>query len=194
VQHDPITRFQETFERAKIASAFDPTACALATAESTGRPSVRMVLLKGADERGFVFYTNQTSRKADELADNPWAALCFFWPHLAEQVRVEGLVEKTSGEESDAYFRTRPRESQIGAWASRQSRPTPSHEILHERFHEIAQKYAGQDVPRPRWWGGYRVIPDRIEFWKSMEHRLHLREEYKKDPETGLWSMQILDP
>ena len=165
----------------------------LATADANGSPSVRMVLLKSFDERGFVFYTNRSSRKGEELAANPRAGLCLYWPTIGEQVRIEGAVEQTSDAESDAYFASRPRESQLGAWASRQSRPLEKYELLHERFHDLAETYEGREVPRPRWWGGYRVIHDRIEFWKSGVHRLHRRDAYMKDFE-GIWHHELLNP
>ncbi len=189
---DPFARFREVYERAK-ASPFDHSAVTLATADEEGRPSARMVLLKGLDERGFVFYTNRTSRKGEHLAANPQAALCFYWAAIGEQVRVEGAVEPVTDAESDAYFASRPRESQIGAWCSRQSRPSPGREILEERFREIEARYAGQPVPRPRWWGGYRVIPERIEFWQQGAHRLHHRTQYTRASDGG-WRSELLDP
>jgi pyridoxamine 5'-phosphate oxidase len=189
---DPIERFREVFERAKV-SPFDHTAVTLATADEEGRPSARLVLLKGFDQRGFVFFTNRTSRKGDQLAVNPNAALCFHWPAIGEQVRVEGTVELVSDEESDVYFATRPRESQIGAWCSRQSRPSPGRAVLEDRYHEIEERFAGKPIPRPRWWGGYRVIPERIEFWKHGEHRLHDRTLYARASDGG-WVTELLDP
>jgi pyridoxamine 5'-phosphate oxidase len=190
---DPISRFQDAYDRARAASKSDPTAVALATSDVSGAPSVRIVLLKHADERGFVFYTNGTSRKGEELKKDPRAALCFYWPELGEQIRVEGEVEKVTDAESDAYFRTRPRDSQLGAWASRQSRQLESREILLERFQDLSEEYEGKDVPRPPWWGGYRVKPQRIEFWKSALHRLHERELYVRS-ETGGWLHVLLNP
>jgi pyridoxamine 5'-phosphate oxidase len=193
--NDPIARFLDLAARARATEAHDATAASLATASASGAPSVRMVLLKGADLRGFVFFTNRDSRKGDELAANPRAALCFYWPTLGEQVRVEGPVERTSDAESDEYFASRPRESQLGAWASRQSRPLEAYGMLAERFEELEQMYAGKPVPRPRWWGGYRVVPARIEFWRNGPHRLHLREAYTRDPSAaGGWSIELLNP
>jgi pyridoxamine 5'-phosphate oxidase len=189
---DPFARFADALARAHAAEAHDPTVMSLATADAAGAPSLRMVLLKGADERGFVFYTNRASRKGDELKKNPRAALCLYWPVLAEQVRVEGAVELVDDAESDAYFASRPRDSQLGAWASRQSRPLERHELLLERLQDLEEAHAGQPVPRPRWWGGYRVVPDRIEFWKSGPHRLHHRELYVRDG-TG-WRTELLNP
>jgi pyridoxamine 5'-phosphate oxidase len=191
---DPLARFQDVFTRARVSApaGFDATAVTLATADSACRPSARVVLLKNADDRGFVFYTNLTSRKATDLGANPNAALCFYWPWIGEQVRVEGIVEQVSDAYSDTYFASRPRESQLGAWASRQSRPRATHELLHERFHELSAEYADKIVPRPRWWGGYRLVPARIEFWRQGEHRLHHRELYSRA--DGGWAVAILDP
>jgi pyridoxamine 5'-phosphate oxidase len=189
---DPFARFADAFARARTTEPHDPTAMSLATATPDGAPSVRMVLLKGVDARGFVFYTNRDSRKGVELGANPRAALCLYWPALGEQVRVEGTVERTSDEESDAYFASRPRDSQLGAWASRQSRPLAAHALLRERFDDLQADYQDRDVPRPRWWGGYRVVPDRIEFWKSAAHRLHLRELYTREGDG--WRMELLNP
>ncbi|HKA87781.1 MAG TPA: pyridoxamine 5'-phosphate oxidase [Haliangiales bacterium] len=189
---DPISRFQDAFDRARAASTSDPTAAALATADESGAPSVRMVLLKHADERGFVFYTNRTSRKGAEIDKNPRAALCFYWPELGEQVRVEGTIEQVSDAESDAYFKTRPRESQLGAWASRQSRQLESRDILLERFQDLGEEYDGKPIPRPPWWGGYRVRPRRIEFWRHGDYRLHERELYVRG--EGGWLHVLLNP
>jgi pyridoxamine 5'-phosphate oxidase len=189
---DPIARFQDVFDRARAASKNDPTAVALATADATGAPSVRIVLLKHADERGFVFYTNRTSRKGTELAKNPRAALCFYWPELGEQVRVEGAIELVSDADSDAYYHSRPRDSQIGAWASRQSRQLETRDILLERFQDLSQEYQDKPVPRPPWWGGYRLVPARMEFWRQGEHRLHERELYVRG--EGAWLHVLLNP
>ncbi len=190
---DPIARFTDAMTRALAAEKHDPTATSLATADTMGVPSLRMVLLKGWDERGFVFYTNRDSRKGSELDSNPNAALCLYWPVLGEQVRVEGAVERVSDEESDAYFASRPRESQLGAWASRQSRPIEAHGLLLERFADLVEMYEGKTVPRPRWWGGYRVIPARIEFWRNGPHRLHHREVYFR-ADDGAWRRELLNP
>jgi pyridoxamine 5'-phosphate oxidase len=188
---DPIARFQELFARARPGEP-DATAVALATAAATGAPSVRMVLLKGVDASGFVFFTNYESRKADELAANPRAALCFYWPTIGAQVRVEGDVERVTAAESEAYFATRPRESQLGAWASRQSRPLVSPEALREEFERTSARFAGQPVPRPPAWGGFRVRPQRIEFWPAGEHRLHDRVLYTRAGEE--WKVERLFP
>lgn len=188
---DPIARFNDAFAAAAAVEPHDATAMTLATADASGRPSARMVLLKGADARGFVFYTNRESRKGRELAENPRAALCVHWPSSAQQVRVEGEVELVSDEESDAYFATRPRESQIGAWASNQSEPIASREELEERFRAASRAHPGP-VPRPPHWGGYRVVPDRIEFWYSREGRLHDRLSYTRDGDS--WRVERLCP
>ena len=188
---DPIARFQELFARARAGEP-DATAVALATAATTGAPSVRMVLLKGVDAAGFVFFTNYESRKAGELAANPRAALCFYWPTIGVQVRVEGEVERVTAAESEAYFATRPRESQLGAWASRQSRPLASPEALREEFAQAAARFAGQPVPRPPVWGGFRVRPQRIEFWHAGEHRLHDRVLFTRAGEG--WKVERLFP
>jgi pyridoxamine 5'-phosphate oxidase len=188
---DPIAEFQQLFARA-AAREPDATAVALATADAAGAPSVRMVLLKAVDPAGFVFFTNYESRKAAELAVNPGAALCFYWPTIGVQVRVEGGVERVTAAESEAYFATRPRESQLGAWASRQSRPLASAEALREEFARTSERFAGQPVPRPPVWGGFRVLPRRIEFWHSGEHRLHDRILYTRAGEG--WTVERLFP
>jgi pyridoxamine 5'-phosphate oxidase len=188
---DPVARFQELFARAH-GSEPDATAAALATADASGAPSVRMVLLKAVDGAGFVFFTNYESRKAAELAVNPRAALCFNWPTLGVQVRVEGGVERVSDPESEAYFATRGRESQLGAWASRQSRPLASPEALRKEFERAKVRFDGQTVPRPPVWGGFRVRPQRIEFWHSGEHRLHDRILYTRQGEG--WKIERLFP
>jgi pyridoxamine 5'-phosphate oxidase len=189
---DPIRAFQDLWARARNSEPGDPTAVALATAEASGAPSVRIVLLKGADEAGFVVFTNYRSRKARELDENPRAALCFYWHTLDTQVRVEGRAVRVSAEESDAYFATRPRESQLGAWASEQSARLGSREELIARYEAAAKRFAGGPVPRPEWWGGYRVVPARIEFWTSREYRLHDRIQYTRD--GGGWRIERLFP
>lgn len=180
---DPIAHFVALLDEA---SAIDrrilpePTAMALATVGDEGQPSVRIVLLKGVDERGFVFYTNYESRKGRELLAHPKAALCFHWQPLERQVRVEGSVEPVAPEEADAYFATRARESQIGAWASLQSETLSSHDVLEARVREMEARFAGRDVPRPPHWSGFLVRPERIEFWRSRAFRLHERIVYER--------------
>jgi len=190
--HDPIRRFERTFARASASPSSEPTVMALATATVDARPSVRIVLLHGFDARGFVFYTNYDGRKAGELEANPHAALCFYWPWLDEQVRAEGEIARIAAEESDAYFASRPRGKQVGAWASLQSRPLDSRETLIARCAEIEARFAGQPVPRPLFWGGYRLAPHRIEFWRSGEFRLHDREAYIREGDG--WRLERLYP
>jgi len=189
---DPIAEFLDAFERAKKKESADHTACALATADGSGVPSVRMVLLKGVDEKGFVFFTNYGSRKSADLDENPRAALCFHWEVLREQVRVEGRVERISEEESDEYFATRSRTSQVGAWASKQSQALASRAELVARFVKYETKFALSTVPRPPFWGGYRVIPERMEFWFDQAYRLHDRRLYVI--ESGEWTERRLFP
>jgi pyridoxamine 5'-phosphate oxidase len=189
---DPFARFDEVFARASASAPFDPIAMTLATATPDGRPSCRVVLLHGADARGFVFYTNYNGRKARELQANPHAALCFYWPWTEEQVRIEGTVTQVSADESDAYFRTRPRGSQIGAWASRQSEVIASRDELLARVREVEARYEGREVPRPPHWGGYRLLPQRIEFWKAEPYRLHHRTLYERA--ASGWTVSLLSP
>ncbi len=181
---DPIARFQALFAEAAAVDRMrlpEPTAFALGTVDASGRPAVRMLLLKGVDERGFVFYTHFDGRKGRELAGNPNAALCFHWQPLEIQVRVEGPVARVSDEEADAYFATRPRGSQLGAWASRQSRPIAHDGAFAERLAEVETRFADQPVTRPAGWGGFRLTPDRIEFWKNQPNRWHDRELYERE-------------
>jgi pyridoxamine 5'-phosphate oxidase len=165
----------------------------LATAAPDGRPAARMVLLKGHDERGFVFYTNSESRKGGELAANPQAALLFHWKSLRRQVRIEGRIEPAGAEEADAYFATRARDSQLGAWASDQSRPLESRAAFEARFAALKAAYEGRDVPRPPHWWGYRLVPDRIEFWSDRAFRLHERRLFALGPD-GRWTEGLLYP
>jgi pyridoxamine 5'-phosphate oxidase len=190
---DPIARFRELLERARQADIREPTAMALATADAEGRPSVRMVLLKGVDEQGFTFYTNLESRKAAELTANPWAALCFHWQPLEVQVRVEGAVTPVADVEADAYFASRPRGSQIGAWASLQSRPLPSLQLLRDRVQEVVTRFGEGSIPRPEVWSGFRVAHERIEFWFGRPDRLHERELYRSRADGG-WEVELLYP
>ncbi len=191
-EHDPITRFVDLFERAARDAPFDPTAVALATADAEGRPSLRMVLLKGVDASGFRFYTNYESRKGRELEANPRAALCFHWAWLEEQVRIEGDVERLPAEESDAYFAMRPRGSQLGTWASRQSEPMDSRFALLRRVAAIEARHLGRPIERPPYWGGFLLRPRAIEFWKSKISRLHERLRFTRD-ERG-WRSERLQP
>ncbi|HVR70070.1 MAG TPA: pyridoxamine 5'-phosphate oxidase [Vicinamibacteria bacterium] len=176
---DPLDLFRELFARAAAREATDATAAALATVGASGAPAVRIVLCKGSDERGLVFFTNYESRKARELHGEPRAALCFYWPTLGVQVRAEGPTERLTQAESDAYFATRPRESQLAAWASRQSEPLASRDELGARYAEADARFPGS-VPRPPFWGGYRLVPSRIEHWQAGEHRLHHRTVYER--------------
>ena len=189
---DPHALFEEWFAEARLAEPEWPEAVALATADASGAPSVRMVLLKGHDARGFVFYTNSRSRKGGELAANPQAALLFHWKSLRRQVRIEGPVEPVDEAEADAYFATRARESQLGAWASDQSQPMASRDDFERRYQALAAKHEGGEVPRPPHWWGYRLAPERIEFWVDRAHRLHERRLFARSG-SG-WTESLLYP
>jgi pyridoxamine 5'-phosphate oxidase len=191
---EPYARFGEWMQRALDAQVAEPTAMALATADAEGRPSVRMVLLKGFDEQGFVFYTNLESRKARELGANPNAALCLFWQPLELQVRIEGAVQPVTDAEADEYYASRARGSRIGAWASRQSRPLPSYAELMGRVQEYESKFTGDDIPRPPHWSGFRLVPSRVEFWQGRPSRLHERERFDRDRDGLGWRVQNLYP
>lgn len=191
---DPFSQFARWFQEAADAGEPEPSAMTLATATSDGRPSARMVLLKDFGERGFSFYTNYDSRKGDELDRNPRAALVFFWPKLARQVRIEGSVEKLTAEESERYFRTRPLGSRLGAWASPQSRVIESRDWLIARVREVEARFPSGEVPLPPHWGGYRVIPERIELWQGQESRLHDRILYSRSDAAGAWRIERLSP
>ncbi len=189
---DPIARFSDWLAEAKAHELNDPNAMALATVDASGQPSVRMVLLKGLGADGFVFYTNQESRKAGELAENSHAALLFHWKSLRRQVRVEGAVTDVDAAEADAYFATRSRISQLGAWASEQSRPLPDRATLEDRLRAVTARFEGIDVSRPPHWSGYRVSPATIEFWSDGDHRLHHRERFVRTADG--WTMGLLYP
>lgn len=190
---DPIAEYQKLFARALPQEGEKcATAATLATADLEARPAARVVLIKHVDDRGFVFYTNLESRKARELGRNPRAALCVYWSSLDKQVRVEGTVEPVSEEEADSYFDSRPRGSQLGAWTSKQSAPLAARKELMARYLKIQARFAGKKIPRPQFWGGFRLIPDRVEIWHNQTHRLHDRFLYLRS-EAG-WSVQRLYP
>jgi pyridoxamine 5'-phosphate oxidase len=189
---EPMPVVRRWLDEAEAAGIRLPNAIALATADADGRPSVRHVLLRGIDDRGFVFHTNHGSRKARELSENPRAAFAAYWRELDRQISVVGDVERVSDEESDAYFATRPREARLGAWASRQSSELGSRAELLERYAEFEARYPGDDVPRPPFWGGYRVLPISVELWQGRLHRLHDRFRYERDGDR--WSLRRLAP
>jgi pyridoxamine 5'-phosphate oxidase len=189
---DPFQLFDEWFAEARASEINDSEAMALATADAVGNPTVRMVLLKGHGPGGFVFYTNEQSVKGQQLAENPSAALLFHWKSLRRQVRIEGEVARVPNEQADAYFATRSRDSQLGAWASDQSRPLESRAVFEERYEEMKRRFDGQQVARPPHWGGYRVIPNRIEFWSDRPHRLHERRVFTRA--DGDWTEGLVFP
>lgn len=190
---DPIRRFREWLDLAVRHGFREPNAMALATGDAAGRPSVRMVLLKGVDDSGFVFFTNYESRKGRELAANPRASLAFYWDALERQVRIEGSVERVGADESDAYFASRPRGSRIAAAASPQSEPIPDRESLERRYRELDARFPGDTIPRPPHWGGYRLVPESIEFWEGRPDRMHDRTRYRREP-GGDWRVDRLAP
>lgn len=192
VDPDPLVQFHKWFDDARRAELPEPNAMTLATATPDGIPSARMVLLKAADERGFTFFTDYRSRKGQELEANPHAALVFFWGELERQVRVAGTVGRVSREETEAYFRTRPRESRLGAWSSHQSAVLPGREALEARLREVSARHPGDDVPTPPYWGGYLLRPNLLEFWQGRESRLHDRVRYQR--EAGGWRIERLSP
>lgn len=190
---DPIKQIIDWLDEARRREVSDAEAMSVATVSSDGRPSSRMVLVRGIDQRGLVFYTNLTSRKAQELDTNPYAALCFHWKACERQVRVEGTVEAVGPDEADAYFASRERESQVGAWASRQSSELESRALLRQRFADYDEQFRDRPVPRPEFWSGYRVVPELIEFWQKGLHRLHERCCYRRAA-NGDWSQCELYP
>ncbi|MBC8012457.1 MAG: pyridoxamine 5'-phosphate oxidase [Burkholderiales bacterium] len=191
---DPFRQFEKWFQEAEAAKVIEPNAMTLSSVGSDGRPSSRTVLLKGIDGRGFVFYSNYESRKGRELANIPRAALLFPWLALERQVIVEGAVTRVSREESEAYFHSRPRASQLGAWVSQQSSVITGRAVLEDAMKALEQKYAGQEVPLPPAWGGYRVAPETVEFWQGRRSRLHDRLRYRRDAKSGEWSVERLAP
>lgn len=194
LMHDPIARFAEWFADAKACAAIaEPTAMTVATATREGKPSARILLLKEHAADGFVFYTNFTSRKSHELTENPHAALCFYWMPLARQVRIEGRVVHVNAATADAYFASRDREKQIGAWASLQSQMLGSRAELEARIAEVTKKYEGKPIPRPPHWSGWRLLPERFEFWSQGDFRLHARDVYARKPD-GTWQHALLYP
>ncbi len=190
---NPFKQFQTWFDQALSAELPEPNAMTLATAIASGKPSARIVLLKGFDEEGFIFYTNYSSRKGQQLADNPWASLVFWWAELERQVRIDGRVEKVSPEESEKYFHSRPVGSQLGAWASPQSKVIASREELEKNMAELEKQYTNQTIPKPPHWGGYRLIPHELEFWQGRPNRLHDRLRYRQQTD-GTWLRERLAP
>lgn len=190
---NPFGQFKLWFEQALNAQLPEPNAMTIATASLDGKPSARMVLLKDYDQRGFVFYTNYDSEKGQQLRQNPWGAIAFWWAELERQVRITGGVERVSEAEADKYFQSRPKSSQLGAWASHQSQVIQNREVLEQRLKQLKDEYENKTVLRPPHWGGFRVIPDQIEFWQGRPSRLHDRLLYQRG-EDGTWSRQRLSP
>lgn len=190
---NPIEQFRKWFSEALAVDLHEPNAMTLATATRDGRPSARVVLLKGFDAQGFTFYTNYEGRKGRELEENPYAALVFYWGELERQVRVEGRASRVFAQENDAYYKSRPRGSRLGAWASEQSRPIEDRSALEKRLRELEAEYKGREIPRPPFWGGYRVEPEAMEFWQGRENRLHDRLLYRR-ADSGDWRIERLQP
>jgi pyridoxamine 5'-phosphate oxidase len=193
VHPNPFEQFKIWFDQALAAQLPEPNAMTIATATLDGKPSARIVLLKDYDERGFVFYTNYDSHKGQQLVKNPWGAIAFWWAELERQVRIQGRVEQVSAAESDAYFHSRPKGSQLGAWASNQSQVIDSREALEQRLQQLKEEYENKEIPRPPHWGGFRVIPTEMEFWQGRPNRLHDRLVYQRG-EDGNWLIQRLSP
>lgn len=188
----PFDQFRTWMSEAETSEPNDPNAMIVATTTADGQPSLRTILLKGIDERGFIFYTNKESRKGTELGLNPKVALLFHWKSLRRQIRIEGSVEHVTDAEADAYYETRPRISRLGAWASQQSRPLESRRDLEQRLAEVEKRFPSE-IPRPAYWSGYRVLPEKFEFWQDMPYRLHDRTVYDRSP-TGSWIQTKLFP
>jgi len=193
VADDPFRQFQGWFDHATAEGVAEPNAMIVATASAGGRPSARVVLMRGFDDRGFTFFTNYQSRKGDEIEANPFASAVFFWQPLERQVRVEGAVVRVSAAESDEYFRGRPAGSKLGAWASRQSAVVPGREALEAEIEGLKARFPGDEIPRPPHWGGYRIVPEAVEFWQGRRSRLHDRIVYRRTPEGG-WRIERLSP
>lgn len=193
VDRDPLVQFERWFKEAQAAGLIEPNAMTLATSDTTGAPQARVVLLKGADERGFVFFTNYQSHKGQQLANKAHAALVFYWDKLERQVRITGKVEQVSREESEDYFRVRPRKSQLAAWVSQQSSEVENRAVLERAMVEVEKRFEGKEVTCPPWWGGYRVLPEVIEFWQGRRSRLHDRLVYQKRGD-GSWGIVRLAP
>lgn len=191
---DPFSQFDAWYVEARQSEINDSNAMAVASVDAEGRPSVRMVLLKGYGPDGFIFYTNFEGRKAQHLLANPHAALLFHWKSLRRQIKIEGTVELVDATAADAYFASRSRDSQLGAWASDQSRPLASRDVFMKRYEEVRARYEGQDVPRPPHWGGFRLVPERIEFWQDREHRLHERHVFTRSSPGEPWTEGLLYP
>lgn len=193
LDENPFKQFEKWFREAQSKDHIHPNAFALGTSDKDNRPSVRMLLMKDFSEHGFVFYTNSESRKGEEISQNQSASICFWWDRSERQVRIEGKILVVDSSEADAYFKSRPRGSQIGAWTSPQSRVIPGREVLEERYSEIEEKYDGLDVPRPPYWNGYRLVPSSIEFWQGRPDRLHDRLRFTLDS-SGKWIVERLAP